>query len=156
MLCLAAGYGIAGKWIGAVISIVTGLAWLPAQKYPDSGLPFVCLVASVCLAVAGRLIDSPPLLMICGSGFALAVWDLIFLDNALGGDSAGVHTRQYERKHFQSLALALGFGLSVAFIGRLFTLQFPFFILMFFVALAIYGFEHIWNIIKKRSRHIPS
>ena len=126
ILCLIAGYGIVGEWIGTVIAIITGLAWLFAWKYPSSGLPFICLVVSVCLAVAGRLIGSPALLMICGSGFALAVWDLVFLNNALGRDSLGVQTRQYERKHLQSLALALGSGLLVAFLGRLFNLQLPF------------------------------
>ena len=127
MLCLTAGYGIAGQWIGAAIAIITGLAWLLARKYPASGLPFICLVVSVCLAVVGQLSGSPPLLMICGSGFALAVWDLIFLDDALGSNSSEEQTRQYESKHLQSLALALGFGLLIAFLGRLLNLQDPFF-----------------------------
>ena len=55
VLCLAAGYGIAGQWIGAVMAIITGLAWLLARKYPASGLPLICLLASVCLAVVGQL-----------------------------------------------------------------------------------------------------
>jgi hypothetical protein len=156
MLCLAAGYGIAGKWIGTVIAIITGLAWLLARKYPDSGLPVICLVVSVCLAVAGRLMGSPPLLMICGSGFALAVWDLVFLDKALGRVSSGIQTRQYERKHLQSLALALGTGLFVAFLGRLLNFQIPFVIMLLLVVLAIYGLENIWSGIKKRGIHIPS
>ena len=138
-----------------MIAIITGLAWLPARKYPDSGLPFICLVASVCLAVAGQLIGSPPLLMICGSGFALAVWDLVFLNDALGRNSSGVQTRQYEGKHLQSLALALGSGLLVAFVGRLLNFQIPFIVMMLFVALVIFGLERIWGAIKKRSMHIP-
>ena len=109
MLCLAAGYGIAGQWIGAVIAIITGLAWLPARKYPDSGLPLICLVVSVCLAVVGRLTGSPPLLMICGSGFALAVWDLVFLDDALGSNSSGEQTRQYERQTSPIAGTGAGF-----------------------------------------------
>lgn len=156
IICLAAGYGIAEKWIGAVIAIIIGLAWLPARKYPASGLPFICLVVSVCLAVAGKLAGSPPLLMICGSGFALAIWDLVFLDNTLGRDSSAPQTRQYERKHLRSLSLVLGFGLLVALLGRLMNLQIPFVIMILLVALAIYGLEHIWNDIKKRSKHIPS
>ena len=149
------GMGLSGQWIGAVIAITTGLAWLPARKYPASGLPFICLVVSVCLAVIGRLTGSPPLLMICGSGFALAVWDLIFLDGALGTNSFGEHTRQYESKHLQSLALALGSGLLVALVGRLLNFQIPFIVMMLFVALVIFGLERIWGAIKKRSMHIP-
>lgn len=151
MLCLTAGYGFAGRWIGAVIAITSGLAWLPARKYPVSGLPHLCLITSVGLAVTGQLTGTPPLLMICGSGFALAVWDLILLDGALGTSSSGEQTRRYENKHLQSLALALGAGLLVAFLGGVLNLQIPFVAMMLFVALVIFGFDRIWSTIKKRS-----
>jgi hypothetical protein len=153
LLCLTAGYGIAGKWVGALIAIITGLAWLPARKYPDSDLPFICLAGSVCLAIVGMFIGSLPLLMICGSGFALATWDLIFLDDTLGTNSFGEQTRRYENKHLQALALALGCGLIVAFVGRLLNFQIPFIVMMLFIALAIFGLERIWGTIKKRNIH---
>jgi hypothetical protein len=149
VLCLASGYGIAGKWIGVAMVIITGLAWLLAQKYLDSWLPHVCLLASVCLAVVGRLTGSPPLLMICGSGVALAVWDLLLLDAALGSNSSGEQTRQYENKHLQSLVLVQGSGLGVVFLGRLLTLQIPFVLLVLFVAVAVFGLDRAWGYIKK-------
>ena len=151
MLCLAVSYGIAGQWLGAFIAILTGLAWLPARKYPASGLPFICLVVSVGLAMVGLLIGSLPLLIICGSAFALAVWDLIFLDDTLGTNSPGEQTRQYENKHLQTLALALGSGLIVTFVGRFLNFQIPFIVMMLFVVLVIFGLEHIWSTIKKRN-----
>jgi hypothetical protein len=154
MLCLVIGYGIAGGWIGAVTAIVTGLAWLPARKYPDSGLPLICLIVSVCLAVAGQLIGSPPLLMICGAGLALAVWDLLLLDSALRNNSFGEHTKQYESKHLQSLALALGIGLCVASLGRLLNLRIPFVLLMLFIVLILFGLDRVWSYLKKRNMHI--
>jgi hypothetical protein len=150
VLCLASGYGIAGKWIGVVMAIITGLVWLLARKYPASWLPHICLFASVCLAVIGRLTGSPPLLMICGSGVALAVWDLLLLEAALGSDSSGEQTRRYENKHLQSLVLVLGAGLCVVFFGRLLTLQIPFVLLVLFVALAVFGLDRAWGYIKKR------
>jgi hypothetical protein len=150
MLCLAAGYGIAGEWIGAAIAIVTGLTWLLARKYPLSGLPFICLVVSVVLAVIGLLNGSPPLLMICGSGFALAVWDIMFLDNALGGNSSEEQTRQYERKHLHSLALVLGFGLLMTFFGRMLNLHPPFVMMMIFIALVIFGLDRAYGYIKRQ------
>lgn len=151
MLCLTAGYGLAGQWIGAVIAITSGLAWLPARKYPVSWLPHICLFASVSLAVMGQLTGTPPLLMICGAGFALAVWDLILLDGGLGTNSSGEQIGRYENKHLQSLALALGAGLLVTFLGRLLHLQVPFVVMMLFVALVIFGLERVWGTIKKRS-----
>ncbi len=89
--------------------------------------------------------------MISGSGFALAVWDLILLDGALGTSSSEEQTRRYENKHLQSLALALGAGLLAAFLGGLLNLQIPFVAMMLFVALAIFGFDRVWRTIKKRS-----
>jgi hypothetical protein len=151
MLCLTAGYGFTGGWIGAVIAIISGLAWLLARKYPLSWLPHICLFASVSLAVAGQLTGTPPLFMLGGSGFALAAWDLIFLDANLSTNSSGEQTRRYENKHLQSLALALGFGWLAAFIGGLLHLQIPFVAMMLFVALVIFGLERIWGTIKRRS-----
>jgi hypothetical protein len=155
-LCLAAGYGISGQWVGVLVAIITGLAWLLARKYPASWLPLLCLLMTVGLAVAGRLTGSPPFLMICGSGVALAVWDLLFLDVALGSHSSGEQARQYEGKHLQSLALALGSGLLVTFLGRLLNLQIPFVLLMLFIALAIFALDRVGGYIKKRRMHIPS
>jgi hypothetical protein len=149
VLCLAAGYGFVGQWLGAVMAVITGLAWLLARKYPTSGLPLICLLVSICLAVAGRLTGSPPGLMICGSGVALAVWDLLCLDVALGSSSSGEQTRHYENKHLQSLALALGCGLLGVFLGRLLHLQVSFFVLVFFVVLAVFGLDRAWGYIKK-------
>jgi hypothetical protein len=150
-LCLTGGYGSAGQWIGAVIAITSGLAWLPARKYPVSWLPHLCLITSVGLAVTGQLTGAPSLLMICGAGFALAAWDLILLDGALGTYSAGEQSRRYEIKHIQSLALALGAGLLAAFLGGVLTLRIPFVAMLLFVALVVFGFDRLWSTIKKRS-----
>ena len=154
LLCLTAGYGVVGGWVGAAIAAITGYAWLLARKYPASGLPFICLMVSVCLAAAGQLVGAPSLLMICGSGLALAVWDLVLLEGALRGNQFGEQTRRYEIKHLQALALALGPGLSVPFIGRLLTLRIPFVLLMILVVLVPIGLDRIGSYIKKRSVQI--
>jgi hypothetical protein len=149
VLCLAAGYAIAGQWVGAVVALITGLAWLLARKYLASWLPLICLLASIGLAVVGLLIGSPALLMICGSSVALVVWDLLLLDAALENNPPREQTRRYENKHLQSLALALGSGLLAAFLGRLLSLQIPFVVLILFVALTIFGLDRVWGYIKK-------
>jgi len=87
--------------------------------------------------------------MICGSGFALATWDLSLLDGALRGSSSGEQTHQYENNHLQSLGLALGLGLLVVFFGRLLRLQIPFIVLLLSVALVIFGLDRVWGYIKK-------
>ena len=87
VLCLAAGYGIAGYWVGAAIAILMAPAWWLAQKY--ASLPTVCLSVIVGLAVVGTLIGCSLAWMIVGSAAALAAWDLLFLDSALGNHSSG-------------------------------------------------------------------
>jgi hypothetical protein len=149
VLCLALGYGLAGQWVGTVIAIITAGAWLLARKYPTSELPHICLLASTCLGVVGLLTGASPGLMIGGAAVALAVWDLLFLDVALGRDSSGEQTRRYENKHLQSLALALGFGLLGVFLGRLLRLEVSFFVVVVLVALAVYGLARVWDYIKK-------
>jgi hypothetical protein len=153
VFCLVAGYSITGQWIGTLSSILMIPAWLFARKYPDSWLPYICLLASICLAVVGKLTGAAPLFMILGSGVSLAVWDLLFLDAALGSISSGEQTRKYENKHLQSLALALGFGLFVAFLGRLLNPQIPFLVMMLFIAFTLFGLDRVWTYIKKRSNN---
>jgi hypothetical protein len=148
-LFLATGYGIARQWIWALAAILMVPAWLFARKYADTWLPLLCLLASVGLAVIGMLIRASPVLMILSSGSSLAVWDLLLLDAASGINSPGEQTRQYEIKHIQSLALALGSGFLLAFLGRLLTLQTPFALLILFVVLAIFGLDRAFGNIKK-------
>jgi len=149
VLCLAAGYGIAGQWVGAGAAILTGLAWLFARKHPASWLPLICLLASAGLAVIGRLTGSPALLMICGAGVSLAAWDLLFLQDAMGNDPFGEQTRQHEKRHLQSLALALGSGLFLACLGRSLDFQIPFAIVVLFIVLVLFGLDRVWGYIKK-------
>ncbi len=102
VFCLAAGYSIAGQWIGACASILMVPAWLFVRKHPGTWLPSICLFASVGLAVAGRLTGSPSWLMICSSGIALAVWisyswmmqwAVNHLMSKAGGMKAGISNR---------------------------------------------------------------
>jgi hypothetical protein len=124
------------------------LAWLYAQKYANTMLRLICLVASVGLAVLGGLMGAPSLLMIISSSFSLAAWDLLFLDAALGINSFGEQTRQYEIKHIQLRTLALGFGFLVTFLDRLLILQIPFALLVLFVILAVFGLDRALGNIK--------
>ena len=148
VLCLAAGYGIAGRWTGAMLAILMGPAWLLARNYPDSHLPLICLSGSVALAAAGTLIGSPPLLMIFGSALALAAWDLLLLDSALGDRSSAEPTRRYENKHLQSLALALGSGLLGILLGSFLNTRMPFILWMLFITIMLFALDRVWGYIK--------
>jgi hypothetical protein len=152
VVCLAAGYWIAGKWIGALGAILMGPAWFFARKNTDPWLPFVCLLASVGLAVAGRLFGASYLLMIFGSTLALAVWDLIYLDTALGKNSFGAPTRRYENQHIQSLVWALGFGLFVVLLGRVISIRVPFIVMMLLISLTLFALDYVWGYINRTGK----
>jgi hypothetical protein len=109
-------------------------------------------LATIALAVTGSLTGSPASLMIIGSAAALAAWDLLFLDAALVSNSPGEQTRQFETKHLQSLALALGSGLLAAFLGSLLHLRISFVMLILFIALAVFGLERVWGYVKKMEK----
>ena len=152
VLCLAAGYGIAGHWLGATLAILTGPAWLLARKYPRPQLPLVCLLVTVGFAVVGRLVGSPPFLMIFASAVALAVWDLLVLDSALGNTSSVEQTRRYETRHLQSLTLALGSGLLGTLLGSFLKIQMPFIVLMLLIAFSLFALDRVWGYIKNTGK----
>ncbi len=131
------------------MALITGFAWLVAQKYLTSWLPLICLLASVCLAVIGVLTGALPWLMIGGSAVALAVYDLFLLDMALDSSSSGEQTRRYENQHLQSLTLAVGSGLLGVFLGRWLHLEVPFLVVVVFVAAAVFGLARVWGYMEK-------
>ena len=149
VLCLAGAYGIAGQWIGAILATLMGPAWWLARKYAATPLPLVCLLASVGLAVAGSLIGSPPLPLIFASALALAVWDLLLLDSALGKNSSGEQTRQYETRHLRSLMLALGSGLGAVLLGHFLTMRTPFLVLLLSISFILFALDRVWGYLKK-------
>ncbi|MFT3894431.1 MAG: hypothetical protein QM730_22600 [Anaerolineales bacterium] len=149
VLCLAIGYEIAGRWLGIIITILLLPGWLLARKQSYSWLRLTCLLTSIGLAVTGRLLGLPPLLMLFGSTIALAAWDLVLFDAVLSNSSAREQTRRYENQHIQSLLLVLSFSLLVIFLGRLAIIQIPFIVLILLVAFILFALDRIWNYIKK-------
>ena len=149
-LSLASGFGIAGERILSLIAILIAPLWLFARKHADTWLPFFCLLTSVGLAVVGILIGASSLWMFLGSGFSLAVWDLLLLSAALENNPSGEQNSLYEIKHIQSLVLAIGFGLLLLFLGRSFTLKTPFALLILFITAVLFGLDRTLGDIKKQ------
>lgn len=153
MLCLLAGYGMAGRWMGMIIAVITGIGWLTGLKYSAFWLPHSCLLMSVSLAIAGCLAGYSPVLMIFGAGVALAVWDVLVLEVSLRNSLPAEQTRRYETSHLQLLALVIGFGLTAVFLGRLLHIQVPFLAMIVFVALIAFGIDRVWGYLSKYRLH---
>ena len=152
VLCLAAGYGIAGRWIETGMVVLLGPAWGLARKYPGSWVPLLCLLISVGLAAAGILTGAPPVLMIFGSAVTLAVWDLVALDSDLGTHSPVEQTRQYEKAHLRSLALAIGGALLAIVLGRFLMVQIPFIVLLLSITFTLFALDRVWSLIKRTGK----
>ncbi len=149
MLCLMAGYGLAGQWVGVAMALISGMGWLIGLKYSESWLPHLCLLMSVGLAVAGCLAGNSPVLMIFGAGAALAAWDALLLDASLGHSSPAAQTRRYEAAHLQLLALAIGSALVAVLAGRWLHFQLPFLVMVVLVVLVVFGIDRVWRYLGK-------
>jgi hypothetical protein len=143
-VCLAAGYAVAGTWIALALVALVWVAWLFTADWP----PSVLLAASVGLAAGGLVVGASPVLMITAGSLALASWDVVRWDGFLAGHvSVEIETR-LERKHYTSLALAVGAGLLAAIAGRLLHFPLPFVGLVAVVLLAFLGLDRIWRLVE--------
>ena len=145
--CLAAGYATNGDWIAVAAGASTGLIWLLVYKRPASWPPSVALVISVIWGAAGLLVDATPFPMILGTTFALAGWDLMWLDHTLTGsaNSSAQTISLFEHRHYQSLALALGPGLLIVIAGRMIQFEIPLGGMIILAILAMFSLDRIWR-----------
>jgi hypothetical protein len=141
--CLAAGYGLAGRWGFLAVS---GLAWLAGILL--AGWSVVVFVVLVGLAAVGIYEGAGPILMILGATLALASWDLANWEDFVAGGLPAETSARFEWGHHTCLALALGSGLLVIIIGRLVSFQLPFGILVLLAALALLGIDRMWRLVK--------
>ena len=145
--CLMAGYALNSRWISIAAGASTGLVWLLANKRPATLPPSVALVISFVWVAAGLMAGASSFLMILGTTFALASWDLALFDHALADSpiSSAQTIALFQNRHYRSLALALGLGLLVVVVGRLFRFQIPFGWMVVLVILALFSLERIWR-----------
>jgi hypothetical protein len=141
--CLAVGYAIAGQWVALAAVLIVFLGWLRARQWLSSWLPVAALVGAVGLAAAGLLVGAPPVLMILGATLALASWDLVRFDHSVTGDPSAKTIARLEKKHFESLALALGPGLLVAVAGRMIRFQIPTGVMILLVIVALLCLDRV-------------
>jgi hypothetical protein len=133
------------QWAGIVVVLTSLLAWLSGWRWPSVWPPSAALVISISLAAAGLLAGASPLLMLLSITPALAVWDLLPLDQTLSSCSPGKTLDLLEQSHYKSLALALGLGLFAALTSRLIRFQIPFGGIILLAILAFFGLDRVWR-----------
>lgn len=148
--CLTIGFLLVQLYAWAAVSLLNGGIWLFSRRHAASWLPALCLVLSVSLAVAGKLMGLHALLSIGSCGLALVVWDLLSLDMDIGSNQPEEQTRAYEINHLQSLALAVGGAFFAAVIGQFLRVKIPFYLLAACILLAILGLDRVWKYLAKK------
>lgn len=146
-LCLTIAYAQVGQWLVLGIVLLTFFIWLFTHWRPSSELSTTALVISVGLAAAGLLAGTLPFLMMLGATFALASWDLALWEHTQSGifNSPAKTVVLFGRRHFQSLALALGLGLLAALAGPIIHFQLPLGGMILLVIAALFSLDRVWH-----------
>jgi hypothetical protein len=142
---LVIGHAQIGQPLTLAAVLIASLVWLFARKWPSAELSAVALTISVGLAAAGLLLSASAFLMMLSATLALAAWDLTLFDHALAGSSSNPAIAQVEKKHYQSLALALGLGLLGAVAGRMISLPIPFGGMVLLVIFIFFSLNRVWR-----------
>jgi hypothetical protein len=148
LACLAAGLVLSGNASLLWFALPALGAWLTAWlvKRPFRGLAHLALLLTAGLSAAGLLSGAAPLLILAGAVLALAGWDVLLLCLTLQGEPAG-GISLYEKRHFASLALALGAGLLFALAGRMLHIHLSFFWMLLLAALLLFCLERLWRLL---------
>ncbi len=145
LACMLAGLAAGRPWTAALPALAPALLMLLARRgIQASWLPTAGLVLSTGLAAVGILSGGQPLLLALGVMAALAGWDLVLLENSLGGGPPQ-QAVFFEGRHLKSLALAIGLGtLGVALgVGGGLQLSLPFGGLILLVALILFCLDRL-------------
>jgi hypothetical protein len=83
--------------------------------------------------------------MIGSASFGLAAWDFLLLEETLKDNSNDQAYRNYLISHFKTCAGAVSCGMVIALVGRLISLQIPFFVMLGLVALIVFTSGRVWR-----------
>jgi len=150
--CLAAGCLASGQWnLLAGCGILLLVSLFP-RKWLPTGFATAALVATVCLAGTALVSGASAPLMILGTTIALAGWDLAALDQTLTTCPSSRGTALLEKKHYESLGLALGAGLAAAAAVRFIRFEIPFGVMVLVVVLALFCLDGLWRSLNDGNR----
>jgi len=141
--CLVMGYAMVGQWGVLPLVIIASLVWIISRQSPSPWFSSAALAINISLAAAGRLTGASPFLMIPSAAAALASWDLTRFDQILPGGSSSCAGARLKKRHYQSLALALGPGLLIAVAGRIIVIHIQFVEMVLLVLLVTFTLDRV-------------
>jgi hypothetical protein len=146
-LCFVVGVAKVGLNFSFAGALTIMIIWLSANKWPAPWLTSAALLVSIGWAAFGLLVGASPWLMLLGVTLDLAIWDLVQLDHVLTGGLSTSAVAFLEKKHYQSLAQALGLAILATFIGRMIRFQIPFVVMILLVTIAVFSLVRVWHML---------
>ncbi len=145
--CLALGFARAAQWAAIAAFLAPWLVWLSAWRWSMLWSPSAALLASIGLAAGGLLAGAASLPVLISITLFLAVWDLMLLDQAVTSTAPGKALAYLERKHYQSLGVAVGIGLLGVVAAQMVRFPIPFVGVVLLAILAFIGLDRIWELL---------
>lgn len=150
-ICMGIAYVPRAGWLAWLGIPAAAVFWLMTKKRAAFWSASSLLAIYLVLAIMGMLQHAAPAVMIVGSVFALAAWDLADFSQSLRDGLRG-ETRPLEKRRLQSLAVMVGGSLllGVGIIGL--RLQLSFGLVVLLVLLATGGLLYA----VQQMRHSPA
>jgi uncharacterized membrane protein len=148
LACLTLGLAGSGGWIILLGGLLALPAWLAACKWGSGFFPTTALGLSIGLAAAGLLMSASPVWMILAASFAIAGWDIVMFQHQQHEDAPARETDLLEKRHYRNLAMALGFGVTLALAGSMIRIQIPFGWMLLLAAIALLCLEGLGRNLK--------
>jgi hypothetical protein len=148
LVCLSVGYGLKGYWAIFLVLPAIPIFWFMLRKVSPRIAISVLFFMVVLLAATGLLIKllTPLMLIACAS--ALAAWESAqFLFN-FQGLSTNLLDARLEQRHNWDMAIALGSGLLLAFLGWNIQFRLPFGVIAVLALLVMYWMYRAVSLMK--------
>lgn len=136
---ITAGYLLAGAWVILTALLGVGLLFIIARRSSEFQAASVLLFGAFILAAVGVLRGLSFVLMVVGCVGALASWDLMLFSQTVKSAAMHEDISLLERRHDQSLAIAVAVGLIFSLTAANLALSLPFIVILLLSALALGG-----------------
>jgi hypothetical protein len=136
---ITAGYLLEGIWMVIPALLGVSLLFFIARRRSEFQAGSVLLVGSFILASVGTMMKLSFALMLLGCIGALAGWDLFLFSQTVHSVENQENITLLERRHNQSLAIAISGGVLLSLMTANLTLELPFIVTLVLCAVALGG-----------------
>lgn len=157
---LAAGYLRSRVWVILLFVLTISLLFFVARRRSVDQAASVLLAGAVVLASVGVIIQMSLILMPVGCIGALASWDIMLFSQTTTLVAKRDDFVLLDRRHYWSLAIAIGGGTLFSLTAGNLTLNLPFIMTLVLCAVALggvyFGTRHIVEIERQVERILPA